>query len=262
MKDARLSNYYIGFDGETEDGLSTAIPRQVTEGCNLCLLNPCTPPFVCIMTPGYYYCSCPVGMIVRGDACVKEGAAKPQIEAAGISLAALIAILICIFVLLVLIVAFVAYRYHRKREKAELPFGVVPDDDIHESIGMYNDEGGGEEDNDAYDIRTLPRPVEEIPVAPTNREPTRSRPLFSGKPPPDIGDFLDKRRNDADDDPDVPPYDTLRVYDYEGEGSTAGSLSSLNSSSSGESEQNYDYLKDLGPPFKKLADMYGGEDED
>lgn len=59
----------------------------------------------------------------------------------------------------------------------------------------------------------------------------------------------------ADNDPNVPPFDTALIYDYEGTGSLAGSLSSLASSGSDE-DQDYDYLNNWGPRFKKLANMY------
>ena len=50
---------------------------------------------------------------------------------------------------------------------------------------------------------------------------------------PHVGDFIEDRLDDADDDPNAPPYDSVREYQYEGSGSLAGSLSSLGSSSSG-----------------------------
>ena len=78
---------------------------------------------------------------------------------------------------------------------------------------------------------------------------------------PQVGDYIDDRLHDTDDDPSAPPYDSVREYDYEGAGSQASDLSSLCTSSSG--DQDYDYLKDWGPPFRKLADMYGaGEGDD
>ena len=48
----------------------------------------------------------------------------------------------------------------------------------------------------------------------------------------------------------------LQMYAYEGEDSCAGSLSSL-CSSSDNNDQDYDYLKEWGPRFKRLANMYG-----
>ena len=85
-------------------------------------------------------------------------------------------------------------------------------------------------------------------------------PLIPGGDNPNIGDFIDDRMRDADDDPSAPPGDSVHAYDYEGADSEAGTLSSLQSSSSG--DQDFDYLNDFGPRFKKLADLYGGGDSD
>lgn len=74
-----------------------------------------------------------------------------------------------------------------------------------------------------------------------------------------MGDFINDRLNDADDDPNSPPFDTPHDFNYEGGSSDAGSLSSLNTSSSG--SQDYDYLNEWGPKFAKLADMYNNYDD-
>ena len=76
---------------------------------------------------------------------------------------------------------------------------------------------------------------------------------------PDVGDYIRNRLGDADGDPHAPPYDTVHEYNDEGQGSSAGSLSSLNSSTSDE-DQDYNYLNDFGPRFNKLADLYGGDE--
>ena len=86
--------------------------------------------------------------------------------------------------------------------------------------------------------------------------------VFTGVPDdkPDVGDVLNDRLGDAEDDPEAPPFDTLISFADEGSGSDAGSLSSLGSSSS-DASQDYDYLNDWGPKFAKLADMYGAGQE-
>ncbi|KAG5268249.1 hypothetical protein AALO_G00209970 [Alosa alosa] len=74
-------------------------------------------------------------------------------------------------------------------------------------------------------------------------------------------DFIAQRLAENDSDPTAPPYDSLATYAYEGSGSVAHSLSSLESAAS-DGDHDYNYLSDWGPRFKKLADMYGTEDSD
>lgn len=73
---------------------------------------------------------------------------------------------------------------------------------------------------------------------------------------PDVGDFINGRLNDADDDPDHTPGDEFIEFTVEGNGSPAGTLSSLNSSTSG-GDQDFDFLNEWGPKFSRLADLYG-----
>uniref|UniRef100_A0A665XBU9 Cadherin 15, type 1, M-cadherin (myotubule) n=1 Tax=Echeneis naucrates TaxID=173247 RepID=A0A665XBU9_ECHNA len=83
-------------------------------------------------------------------------------------------------------------------------------------------------------------------------------PIYPRRPsadPTDIEDYINDGLEAADNDPNVPPYDTALIYDYEGDGSLAGSLSSITSGSS-DGDQDYDYLNDWGPRFQKLANMY------
>lgn len=76
--------------------------------------------------------------------------------------------------------------------------------------------------------------------------------------PPEVGGFISDRLQDADDDPSAPPHDNVMEFAYEGGDSDAGSLSSLQTSSS-DGDQEYDYLTDWGSKFTALKDMYGPE---
>uniref|UniRef100_A0A667ZXU2 Cadherin-4 n=1 Tax=Myripristis murdjan TaxID=586833 RepID=A0A667ZXU2_9TELE len=157
-----------------------------------------------------------------------------------------------------------------EKERQAKPLLIDPEDDVRDNILKYDEEGGGEEDQD-YDLSQLQQPesldhiinkpagvrrVDERPVIAESQYPVRP----SLPHPGDIGEFINDGLRAADNDPTAPPYDSLLVFDYEGSGSTAGSVSSLNSTSSG--DQDYDYLNDWGPRFKKLADLYGGGDDD
>lgn len=53
--------------------------------------------------------------------------------------------------------------------------------------------------------------------------------MTMGAGEPNVGMFIEEHKKRADSDPNAPPFDDLRNYAYEGGGSTAGSLSSLQS---------------------------------
>jgi len=67
----------------------------------------------------------------------------------------IIILLVCILILLLLIVAIVVYRRRRNYETVKGDFG----DDVRENIINYDDEGGGEGDQTAYDLSVLMKPT-------------------------------------------------------------------------------------------------------
>ncbi|XP_054840634.1 cadherin-6 isoform X4 [Eublepharis macularius] len=202
---------------------------------------------------------------IRVCACDQRGKmlscnAEALIHPTGLSTGALIAILLCIIILLVTVVLFAALRRQRKKEPL-----IISKEDIRDNIVSYNDEGGGEEDTQAFDIGTLrnPEAIEDNKL----RRDIVPEALFVPRRTPvvrdntDVRDFISQRLKENDTDPTAPPYDSLATYAYEGNGSVAESLSSLESVTT-DGDQDYDYLSDWGPRFKKLADMYGGADSD
>uniref|UniRef100_A0AAZ3SDW6 Cadherin-20 n=1 Tax=Oncorhynchus tshawytscha TaxID=74940 RepID=A0AAZ3SDW6_ONCTS len=205
-------------------------------------------------------CSCDVEGNVMS--CNAEAYHLP----ASLSRGALIAILACIFVMLVMILLMLSLRSHRKR-----PYLHDEEDNVHENIVRYDDEGGGEEDTEAFDIAAMWNPHEAHLVGkqrqdmlPEIESLSRYVPLACVGWPGSVcvgGDsnvqgYVLSKLLEADLDPCAPPYDSLQTYAYEGEGSVAESLSSLQSGCSN-TDHEYDYLNDWGPRFKKLAEMYG-----
>ncbi|XP_045908361.1 cadherin-6-like [Micropterus dolomieu] len=188
-----------------------------------------------------------------------------------------------IFLLLspaVIVVLFTALKRQRKQEPL-----IISKEDVRDNVVSYNDEGGGEEDTQAFDIGALRHPdaaatledsaKQRRDIMPTDTLLYRQRccpaPAISSlimppvcRPSRDNGDvreFINQRVLENDCNPTAPPYDSLATYAYEGAGSVAESLSSLGSASS-EAEQDYHYLSEWGPRFRKLADLYGAEDSD
>ncbi|XP_076971239.1 cadherin-12 isoform X2 [Tamandua tetradactyla] len=176
----------------------------------------------------------------------------------GLSTGALIAILLCIVILLAIVVLYVALRRQRKKDTL-----MTSKEDIRDNVIHYDDEGGGEEDTQAFDIGALrnPKVIEENKIRrdikPDSLCLPRQRPPMEDNT--DIRDFINQRLQENDLDPTAPPYDSLATYAYEGNGSVAESLSSIGSVTT-EADQDYDYLTDWGPRFKVLADMFGEEE--
>ncbi|XP_059547858.1 cadherin-9 isoform X4 [Myotis daubentonii] len=204
-------------------------------------------------------------LTIRVCACDQQGnmqscSAQALVLAAGLSTGALVAILLCVLILLVLVVLFAALKRQRKKEPL-----IISKDDVRDNVVTYNDEGGGEEDTQAFDIGTLRNPEaredsklrrDVMPEAIFQIR--RTVPLWENI---DVQDFIHRRLKENDSDPSAPPYDSLATYAYEGNDSIADSLSSLESLTA-DCNQDYDYLSDWGPRFKKLADMYGGDESD
>uniref|UniRef100_A0A671Y5F2 Cadherin-10 n=1 Tax=Sparus aurata TaxID=8175 RepID=A0A671Y5F2_SPAAU len=201
-------------------------------------------------------------LIVRVCACDSRGnmqSCNPEVLpfSDGLTTGALVAILLCVIILLMIVVLFAALRRQRKKEPL-----IISKEDVRDNVVSYNDEGGGEEDTQAFDIGTLRNP--EVMDANKLRRDIIPEMLFPFrrtspiKDNTDVRDFINGRLQENDTDPTAPPYDSLATYAYEGSGSLAESLSSLESAAT-EGDHDYDYLSNWGPQFKKLAEMYIGK---
>ncbi|XP_010195957.2 cadherin-5 [Colius striatus] len=175
----------------------------------------------------------------------------------GVSIQALVAIFICIFTIIV-IALLILLRKRHKKDLSGLGRNVA---EIHEQLVTYDEEGGGEMDTTSYDVSVLnsvrkngikpeavPSPYAQVQKPPGN--------TTSGAGEMEM--MIEVKKDEADNDRDLLPYDTLHIYGYEGAESIAESLSSLASGSS-DSDIDYDFLNDWGPRFKMLAELYGSE---
>uniref|UniRef100_A0A3P8SKD8 Cadherin 6 n=1 Tax=Amphiprion percula TaxID=161767 RepID=A0A3P8SKD8_AMPPE len=225
-----------------------------------------------VITDGDYPMQSSTGTLtVRVCTCDREGNmelcnAEALSSSPGLSTGALIAILLCAIILLMIVVLFTALKRQTKQEPL-----IISKEDVRDNVVSYNDEGGGEEDTQAFDIGALRHPdaaaaLEESAKQRRDIIPTDTLLIMppvnvASRDNGDVREFINQRVLENDCNPTAPPYDSLATYAYEGAGSVAESLSSLGSASS-EAEQDYHYLSDWGPRFRKLADLYGAEDSD
>ncbi|XP_062376934.1 cadherin-12-like [Sardina pilchardus] len=257
---------------------------------------------VVISDSGYRSMSSTGTLTVRVCVCDADGSlltcnAEALFLPVGLSTGALIAILLCIIILLVMVVLYVGVR--RQKEKETL---MTSKEDVRDNVIHYDDEGGGEEDTHAFDMGTLRNPVKAADGGNQLRRDIRPEPGLAPPPPhvaaaaavassaptpatavippgplsshdaADIRGFLQQRLQQHDADVSAPPYDSLATYAYEGEGSVAESLSSIQSlaggaggggggGAPGDADEDYDYLSEWGPRFRTLAGIFGDRSE-
>ncbi|KAI5102884.1 cadherin-7, partial [Silurus meridionalis] len=211
--------------------------------------------------------------------------AEPHILPANLSMAALTTMLACGSVVLALFVLILLVSSGTKK-----PFLSSEEENVRENIVHYDDEGGGEEDTVAFDMTKLWKThTETLSYAELVFNGTKRRhandkdikPNFllrQEKQPeiPSLSCYVtqkDAKKTsanantsniyscmlaklcEADLDVGAAAYDSLQTFAYEGKGSVAESLSSLQSSD--DLELDYDYLDEWGPRFHTLAELYG-----
>ncbi|RXN05740.1 cadherin-12-like isoform X1 [Labeo rohita] len=169
----------------------------------------------------------------------------------GLSTGALMAILLCIVILLVMVVLYMGLRKHKKKDTL-----MSSKEDIRDNVIHYDDEGGGEEDTQAFDIGTLRNPkgikeTAQLQKIRSEDEADRASARMSNEDSEDIRAYIHHCLLESS----TPPYDSLVTYAYEGEGSVAESLSSIESWVL-EPKEDYRNLCDWGPRFKTLAGMF------
>ncbi|XP_043119818.1 cadherin-18a [Puntigrus tetrazona] len=170
---------------------------------------------------------CPCQRGARTPVC----RAQAFLSSAGLSTGALIAILLCVLILLAIVVLFVTLR-SKKSKKEPL---IISAEDIRENVVTYDDEGGGEEDTEAFDIAALRNPAaaEEMRIRKDLQSEvwramgTEALSQALTLPDEDIHEVIKLKVVEADRDMSGPPYDSLQTYAYEGRGSPSGSISSL-----------------------------------
>uniref|UniRef100_A0A3P8Y817 Cadherin-12 n=1 Tax=Esox lucius TaxID=8010 RepID=A0A3P8Y817_ESOLU len=199
---------------------------------------------------------------IRVCACENDGlpltcAAEAVFLPVGLSTGAAMAILLCMVILLVIVLLYVGLRRQKNKETL-----MSSKEDIRDNVIHYDDEGGGEEDTRAFDMGTLrhTKAVKENMLrrgtgsgseVNVQTEVDESNPTTEGSVDL-IRDYIHQRLQESQLGFSAPPFDSLATYAYEGAGSVAESLSSIESWTA-DGIDDFKYLSEWGFPFETLA---------
>nr|XP_054607387.1 cadherin-7 isoform X2 [Nothobranchius furzeri] len=187
-----------------------------------------------------------------------------------VSMQTLLGILVCLASVTVLSVLMLMVRRQRRKQQEETGVEVkeleLPDA-VSQKVLYYGEKGAGRADLDFCQPVVPVRPRPKKRERRLRREEVRASIRMSLRESHLIGpedevfrQFILDRLAEADQDPYVPPFDCLRTYAYEGSGSPAGSLSSLDSSCL--ELEPVQPVSNPRPCLMRLTPWYGGVVED
>ncbi|CAF3869414.1 unnamed protein product [Adineta steineri] len=173
-------------------------------------------------------------------------------------------IIALVLLLLATIIALGLLTCIRRRQQQKTLAGLYPDD-TRDNIIDYK-ETAGEEDHSTYNLGVLKKPVYALSDEEILANGARSGMHNIGYTEttitrrPGLGEYIDEKLTEQQ----IASYanDTQLHYRYEGEGSIASDLSSIESIHY-QDEHDFRFLYSWGPKFSRLADLYaGGLDDD
>ncbi|XP_031730427.1 cadherin-12-like [Anarrhichthys ocellatus] len=222
-------------------------------------------------------CSC------RGVGSLLSCSAEAIFLPVGLSTGALMAILLCVALLIVMAALYMGQRRHKEKDTL-----MTSKEDIRDNVIHYDDEGGGEADTRAFDMGTLRNTHSQRTSTHSSSSKKEKNGYGDGVllhlssrcdhvRSPDIHrqtasvivnnkrmtegnaemirEFISQRLEESQQGYAAPPYDSLVTYAYEGNGSVAGSLSSIEEPWVIDDSGDFSSLGDWGQPFKTLASI-------
>nr|XP_057915834.1 cadherin-7 [Doryrhamphus excisus] len=188
----------------------------------------------------------------------------------GVSVQTFVGLLVCLVLITALSLLMLLLRRHRRKQKAD--HKNVSELDLPDTVSqkvLYYGESRGRvpvSGPPCQQRAAVPVPLRPHPKRKNRRlamEEVRASIRMSLRESHLIGpedeifrQFILDRLEEADEDPCAPPFDCLRTYMYEGSGSSAGSLSSL------ESWTQEEPVSGPRPHWARLTPWYGGGEED